>query len=424
MAVRRFEYKSRRTHVFWEIEVVGNACTVCYGKIGSDGRTRIQAFATAEQATAEADRQVRAKIRKGYKPIRPVVVSEEMARWLVRADELQAAGDPWGQRIALWIACATPSTRHYQLLEELNALNRAHAQYFYGPALALLRSAEGFSEVACLVYEYGYCVEASIGGRKSGDNGPHANDVVRAVVQAPICKPLRWLTIGRHHFEAGGLERVGSDIASGGVLPELEHLKIGDFDGKEQEISDVLIGDLSPLWAATPKLRTLRLRGGGVELGELVHPSLSQLQIETTGLSREAIISLAHAKLPELSDMKLRFGRQGHGGATASAALRPLFTSKTLPKLRRLCLQSAELQDEIAIALSGSPLLAQLEHVDLGTVPVHERGVEAILANAASFQHLQLLKLEGHAIDVDHYMRLRQALGRTVLITREWRPSD
>src|SRR5690606_11930925 len=97
-------------------------------------------------------------------------------------------------------------------------------------------------------------------------------------------KRLRELTVGLYDFEGGGLDGVGSDIAAGGQLPELERLFIGDFDAEEQEISWVTIGDLSPLWTTTPKLHTLRLHGAYIELGEFVHPSLVRLEIETGGL--------------------------------------------------------------------------------------------------------------------------------------------
>src|SRR5690606_39691733 len=97
---------------------------------------------------------------------------------------------------------------------------------------------------------------------------------------------LRDLTLGLYDLEGGGLEGVGQDIASGGELPALERLFLGDFSRDDQEISWVNINDISPIYALTPKLTTLRMQGANIVLGEFEHPTLARLEIETGGLPR------------------------------------------------------------------------------------------------------------------------------------------
>lgn len=60
---RRFEHGGTK---FWEIAVVGTSFTVRYGKVGANGRTQTKSYASAEDATREAEKKVREKTRKGY----------------------------------------------------------------------------------------------------------------------------------------------------------------------------------------------------------------------------------------------------------------------------------------------------------------------------------------------------------------------
>lgn len=416
MSVRRFEFKDSRSYKFWEIAVEGASYTVRYGKVGTDGVTQTKAFATPEKAAADADKKLTAKVRKGYAEVGSVAVvkaqpADPEADWSVRADALQAAGDPWGQRIALSIARdAAKGAAKRKWTKELDQLNAEHREHFFGAELAGLIDEEGFDKVARLTWEYGYIVKARVALPEYGFKGPKTKAVLRAIVSSPAAAYLRDLTVGLYDFDGGGLAGVGSDIASGLELPALERLFLGDFTSEEQEISWVSFGDLSPIYARAPKLETLRLHGGGVELGAFEHGALKRLEIETGGLPRAAVASLAAAKLPELTHMEVWFGREDYGGTTEIQALRPLFTSQTLPKLKHLGLQNSEMQDAIAIALANTPLLAQVESVDLSMGTMREPGAAAILANAASFKHLKSLKLDRNYIPSELCAQLQAAL--------------
>ena len=432
MTVRRLEFKDSRSYKFWEIEVEGNSYTVRYGKVGTDGQVQTKSFASPEKAAADGLKKLNSKVAKGYKEVgsqaaapKPEAASSGEADWSVRADELQAAGDPWGQRIALSIAReAASGAEKRKLTKELDALDKDHAEHFYGPELTRLRDEDGFDKVARLTWEYGYIVRARVGVPEWGFKGPKAREVLRAIVQAPAAKHLRELTVGLYDFEGGGLDGVGPDIASGGDLPELEKLFIGDFNAEEQEISWVSLGDLEPLWTLTPKLHTLRLHGAGIWLGKFTHPTLARLEIETGGLPRDSVVSLAKAKLPELAHMEVWFGREEYGGTSDIEALRPLFKSKTLPKLRHLGLQNAEMQDEIAVALSTAPLLDQIESVDLSMGTMRAAGVEALLTHASKFARLKSLNLERNYIDGTQRARLSEAFGAKVRVGRQEAPDE
>lgn len=435
MPVRRLEFKDSRSYKFWEISVEGDAYTVRYGKVGTDGVTQTKSFASPDKAAADAEKKLMSKVRKGYAEVgsvapapKPEATAEAKADWSVRADELQAAGDPWGQRIALSIArdAATGNAKR-KLTRELDALDEQHGEHYYGPELLALRQLEtldkaGFEQVARLTWAYGYIVKARVGLPEFNYEGPKPRDVLRAIVKSPAAKHLRDLTVGLYDFEGGGLAGVGSDIACGGELPELDRLFIGDFNAEEQEISWVTIGDLEPLWSRTPKLRTLRLHGAGILLGAFRHPTLARVEIESGGLPAASVASLATAELPELAHLEVWFGREEYGGTASIEPLRPIFTSKTLPKLRHLGLQNAEMQDEIAIELVGSPLLAQVESVDLSMGTMRQPGALALVRGSASLAHLKSLNLERNYIGSEELALLQRQFGTMVKLTRQQAP--
>lgn len=53
---------------FWEIVVEGDEHTVRYGRIGSDGRKSTKSFDDEEAASADANKLIQAKMKKGYAP--------------------------------------------------------------------------------------------------------------------------------------------------------------------------------------------------------------------------------------------------------------------------------------------------------------------------------------------------------------------
>jgi hypothetical protein len=303
---------------------------------------------------------------------------------------------------------ARPGARaEFPLIEQLRT-------EFLGAELVALLEQPGFDEVAQLTWEHCYIVAARIAVPDWSYAGPDAKLVLRAIVQSPAAVRLRELTIGLLNFAGGGLEDVALELISAGPLAELERLFIGDFVPEQQEISWVTIGDVSPLYPFTPKLQDLRLRGAGIELGVLAHPTLAQLVIETGGLPRSSVVSVATASLPELKYLEVWFGRPDYGGTTDIEALRPIFTSMMLPELRHLGLQNSEMQDDIAAELASAPLLAQLESVDLSMGTMHEPGAQAMLDNAAAFEHLVAINLADNFIPAALCGQLEASLGHAV----------
>jgi predicted DNA-binding WGR domain protein len=422
--MRRFEFKQGSSYKFWEIHVEGKAYTARYGKVGTEGQTQSKSFATAEKAAAEAEKKIREKVGKGYAevaasapaPAKPVVVDQN-AEFAVRADQLQAKGDPWGQRIALNIAleaAAPKSPERRKLAKELAQLEKEHGEHFFGAALLEIMQEDEFDKLARLTWEYGYFTRARIGVPDYDFRGPDPDKLMHALMLSPAGEFLRELTVGLTSWEGGGLSEVHRSIAGGIVHPHLEQVFIGDFHWEQQEISWVAHGDVSAWFAKAPNMKRLRLHGANILLGKLEHPKLARLEVETGGLPEASLVSLAQAKLPELTHLEVWFGRTQYGGSTNIEALRPLFSSKGLPKLEHLGLQNSEMQDSIVTELVGSKLLAAVSSVDLSMGTMREPGARALIANAAKLEHLKSLNLSKNYIPADLCTQLRTALGPIV----------
>jgi predicted DNA-binding WGR domain protein len=431
-AMRRFEFKQGSSYKFWEIHVEGTAYTARYGKVGTEGQTQSKSFATADKAAAEAEKKIREKVGKGYAEVavsapaeaKPAVV-DQAAELAVRADQLQAKGDPWGQRIALSIAleaAAPKSPERRKLAKELAQLDKQHGEHFFGAALLELMQEENFDKVARLTWEYGYFTRVRVGVPDYDFKGPDAEKIMDALMLSPAGEFLRELTVGLTSWEGGGLSEVHLAIAGGIVHPHLEQVFIGDFHSEQQEISWVGHGDVSVWFAKAPNLKRLRLHGSNIVLGKLEHKTLARLEVETGGLPEESVVSLAKAKLPELTHLEVWFGRPDYGGTTNIDALRPLFSSKGLPKLEHLGLQNSDMQDAIATELASSKLLAAVSSVDLSMGTMREPGARALLANAPRFKHLKSLNLASNYIPADLCTQLRAALGTMVNIGRQNTP--
>ncbi len=64
--MRRFEFVEGSSSKFWEVSASGDALTVRYGRIGTNGQTQTKSFASAAKAQAEHDKLIREKTGKGY----------------------------------------------------------------------------------------------------------------------------------------------------------------------------------------------------------------------------------------------------------------------------------------------------------------------------------------------------------------------
>ncbi|RKN42385.1 WGR domain-containing protein [Streptomyces hoynatensis] len=86
-------------HKFYEVTVNGTEVSVRYGRIGSAGQLKTQAFATAEKAAAAAARKIGEKVRKGYAP---AVQGQRAARSVTRRQVTSAPSTARALAPVIW----------------------------------------------------------------------------------------------------------------------------------------------------------------------------------------------------------------------------------------------------------------------------------------------------------------------------------
>lgn len=189
-------------------------------------------------------------------------------------------------------------------------------------------------------------------------------------------------------------------------LTNLRHIFFGDIVYEECEISWIVNSDHSPLLNAYPKLESYTVRGGmGLRFQELRHPSLRSLTVQTGGMSTLTLRDIAGAVLPNLEALELWIGTEYYEGTDDVQDVMPLLSGKLFPKLTRLGLKNAQMQDEIAIAAAGAPVIAQLRHLDMSMGCMGDEGGNA-LADSPLIAGLETLDVSDNYLSADVVARL------------------
>lgn len=316
--------------------------------------------------------------------------------YLVYADWLQQEGDPRGELIAVQVGRAeredgaTLEDAEQRLLGEFSdgllgelpeAGTRAQFRFGFLDSVRLSDDAEGLStgeqiEELCTLPDRRHLRELRIGVAVQDDEN-HYDDVIQMLAKRA------------------------------GQLPSLRSLFIGDFDFEECEISWSALGTVSPIYKAFPELEALKLRAGAMDLGERVNmPQLKRFAIETGGLSLESLGAVRASDWPELESLELWFGDPAYGCTCELDNVLPLLNETPLPKLRHLGLRNAPFTNELIAALASSPLLAQLESLDLSLGCLTAAGAAALLANRDAFAHLRWIDLTQNCLEEEQVEEL------------------
>lgn len=155
----------------------------------------------------------------------------------------------------------------------------------------------------------------------------------------------------------------------------------------------------------------------------MVLPELRKLEIVTGGLTSETVASIRGGKLPRLEALLLCTGDpEGDYGSTVSMDdLEWIFAAEAIAGVRHLGLANSGLADEIAAALPGAKVLAQLETLDLSRGTMSDEGARHILDRRDAFAHLRELNLSRNFFS-DEVLAELQALPNAVVEDNE--PAD
>lgn len=430
----RYECVEDGASKFWEITLEGSSFTVRYGKIGSDGQTNTKSFASPAQAQKEYDKLVASKVKKGYELVEgeeeeeddeeggPIEIPAfqvspdlereilanpgEDAPWLVYADWLQGHDDPRGALIAAHAKGKSGAKQVKSLLSEHEAAFLG--RFAPGKDLAKFATIEwrlGFWSKAKIFCEYDTASEVP-------EDLEGLAGVLDQLLQHPSARLMPALTLGiTEGVEDGETSWQESiDTIARSPRPALRELFIGDFEQEETEISWTQVGSLASLWPALPALQKLTVKGGGIELGAIVAPKLVELRLWSGGLPKEPVQQIARASLPALQHLEIWFGADDYGAECELADVAELLASTSMPALTSLGLMNSELADGLPALIAASPLLKQLKVLDLSMGTMAADGAQALLDNAAAFQHLEKLILDENWLPKATVTKLKRAL--------------
>ncbi|HKX62861.1 MAG TPA: STM4015 family protein [Verrucomicrobiae bacterium] len=356
---RELVYMDSKSSKFWSIELAGSSHTVTYGRIGTTGQSATKSFPSEEAARKDMEKLIREKLGKGYVDaagsgvgagaggastgatsgaggLIPPVAFSHINR---REDVGRNAGTFIGQRVVDYDPEKPVKTdviyRFRSNWDEANII--PHLEHF----LATNAAAEAVGIVI---------------GAWHGDDPEKTPESVFEV-----------LTKGRDR------------------LPKLAALYVGDVTSEENEMSWIKQTDLSPLLQAFPKLQLLRSRGGdGLQLTAPRHDQLRALALETGGLDVSVIRSICTSQFPSLEYLELWLGTDEYGANHTVADLQPILSGRLFPKLKYLGLRNSHLADELAGVVVNSPILQQIETLDLSLGVLTDEAGSALLNLPAS----------------------------------------
>lgn len=208
-------------------------------------------------------------------------------------------------------------------------------------------------------------------------------------------------------------------------LTALRALFLGELTMEESEISWIRQADITPLFTTFPDLEVLRVRGSeGLELTPVRHTALREFAIESGGLPSNIVSAVAEWDLPALRHLELWLGTDNYGGDATVDDLAPILSGVRLPALRHLGLRDAEIADQVAAAVAGAPIVAQLEVLDLSLGIISDEGAAALLSGQP-LTHLKRLDLHHHYLSKELADRLVAELpGVEVDLSDGQDPSD
>ena len=249
------------------------------------------------------------------------------------------------------------------------------------------------------------------------DEGKSAAALVEEILEDPDLPGLKEIIIGNW---GGAWEEDCQALLDGIVenadrFANVERLFVGDMDYEECEVSWIMQGDYSRLWAALPGLKALTIKGSmDLVLGEIVHEGLESLTIICGGLPSDVIESIQNARLPKLKKLLLYIGVDNYGFDGDADTIRELLDKADFPELTYLGIADSEIQDELTEVVLASKFMGQITSLDLSCGTLSDKGGKLLLEKLPAFPNVKKLDvhhnylsvgmiedLEGLSIEVD-----------------------
>ncbi len=190
---------------------------------------------------------------------------------------------------------------------------------------------------------------------------------------------------------------------------QIEKLFIGDMDYEECEVSWILQGNYSRLWAALPQLRELTIKGStDLELGEICHDNLESLTIICGGLPKDVILSIQNAKMPKLKKLLLYIGIEDYGFDGDADSIKELLKQADFPQLEYLGIVDSEIQDDLAQIVLDSKYMGQIHTLDLSLGTLTDKGGKLLLDKLPAWPNVKKLDVHFHYLTEEMMDKLKE----------------
>lgn len=429
----RYEFVEGTSSKFWEIELEDTLVRTHWGRIGTKGQEKEEEFDSKAEARKAYEKAIRAKTSKGYKrvsgeepagaaggasnPDLEAAILKDLdgvEPYLAYGRWLREQGDLRGELIELQArALRDPKDRKASVQAE--DFRKAHLE-------ELLGDAAEHADLLDLTWHLGFIKSASIHPTYD-DDVSMAEELLPGLLDDPSARFLRELTLGCATFDGENDYTEVIEAIAEHAPKTLSTLFIGDFTSDESELSWSSLGDAQPLWDALPGLRDVTLRAGSMSLGKIELPECRAFAVETGGLSRASMKSIANARWPKLETLEIWFGDENYGAECAVKDVQPVLDAQGLPNLTRLGLMNSEFVNELLDVLPKSKVLKQLKELSLAMGVMTDEGAEKLLASKDAYAHLERLDVSQNLLSDEMVARLKKELKPT-LLAHEQREDD
>lgn len=230
-------------------------------------------------------------------------------------------------------------------------------------------------------------------------NGKSVKCMVPEILEDPDFPSLTELRIGDwgNSYDDSCQDIIDAIVAQPEKFSHIRKLFIGDMDYEECEVSWIIQGNYSRLWAALPGLKSLAIKGStDLQLGDICHEGLEELEIICGGLGMSEIQAVQNAKLPNLKKLLLYIGVEDYGFDGDEDTVSELLEKADFPNLKYLGIVDSEIQDELAKAVLSSKFMPQIETLDLSLGTLTDKGGELLLQKLPEFPNIKKLDVHYH----------------------------
>ena len=317
---------------------------------------------------------------------------ENVELYLEYGEWLHEQGDPLGELVTRQAAVAfVPDAKEHR--EAAMQYLREHEDYFVG-GLARRRRAVRID------WHMGFIWSAKVWTEIITEDRVKGSELLDWLLSLPTARFLRELWLGPLDHEAPEQYRAMLAVLLGAARPALRALRVGVVDGSLVGGAGTDGGDLRPLARVAPALRQLEVRVGHAQLTGFELPHLEGLALELDSATPQTLEAVAESQLPALSRLELSLS--GYRlEARDLRLLTPLFTAEGVPALRHLSLRVGETGDALVQILADSPLLAQLQQLDLSCCGLTDAGVATMTEHAKRFSGLSRLDVSSNWLSDD-----------------------